>query len=229
MPAPQTEQARDSVPDTKDRLLEAALHLFAERGFDGVSTRQLATEAGANIAAIAYHFGGKKELYHALLARIVEETAPRFDPIVDSLQSGLAAAGTNRDAIGRVATAFVRQLVHGFLGDERMRLRAGVTLREHAHPSEAFPILYAGRLEPMQKAVSSLVAAATRTPEDAAETMIRAQAIIGQIIIFVIGREVVFRRLDWTSYTPERIDLVSETVTASVLASLGLPSIDPAA
>lgn len=209
-------------PDTKDRLLEAALQLFSTHGFEGVSTRQLAAEAGANIAAIAYHFGGKKELYHALLERIVDETEPRFAPVIQALRDGLEGANKAPDALSGIAADFVHSLVHGFLGDERMRLRAGVVLREHANPSEAFSILYEGRIEPMQKAISGLVAAATGLSEDTPETMLRAQALFGQILIFVIGREVVFRRLGWDSYTPERIALVRATVTESVLASLGL-------
>lgn len=52
--------------DTRDRLLHAATRLFAEKGFAHVTVRELCREAGANVAAVNYHFGGKLELYQAL-------------------------------------------------------------------------------------------------------------------------------------------------------------------
>src|SRR5688572_5880982 len=48
---------------TRDVLLEAALRLFAERGYDAVGIREIVAGAGANLAAVKYHFGSKRELY----------------------------------------------------------------------------------------------------------------------------------------------------------------------
>lgn len=50
----------------------AALELFAEHGYDGVSVEQIARQAGANKALINYHFGGKAELYAAILKATFE-------------------------------------------------------------------------------------------------------------------------------------------------------------
>ena len=55
--------------DASDRLLNAAEALFAERGFFGVTTREVATEAGVDDALIYYHFGSKRDLFEAVLAR----------------------------------------------------------------------------------------------------------------------------------------------------------------
>lgn len=59
---------------TRERLLDAAEQLFLEYGFDGSSVRMVTTRAAANVAAANYHFGGKDELFTAMLAR-------RFDPM----------------------------------------------------------------------------------------------------------------------------------------------------
>ncbi len=53
--------------DVKQRLVEAATLLFAQRGFDGVGIREIATAADANSAMVAYHFGSKEGLYQAVL------------------------------------------------------------------------------------------------------------------------------------------------------------------
>lgn len=53
----------ESSMDTRRRLLEAALIVFAERGFDGAGIREIAERAKANSAMVQYHFGGKEGLY----------------------------------------------------------------------------------------------------------------------------------------------------------------------
>ncbi len=53
--------------DVKQRLVEAATLLFAQRGFDGVGIREIATAAQVNSAMVAYHFCHKEGLYRAVL------------------------------------------------------------------------------------------------------------------------------------------------------------------
>jgi AcrR family transcriptional regulator len=55
--------------ETKDQILEVALHLFAKYGFEGTSVRVLAEQAQVNVAAINYHFGSKHNLYWAVMNR----------------------------------------------------------------------------------------------------------------------------------------------------------------
>src|SRR5215475_1173336 len=59
---------------TKGRILDTAEELFMEHGFEATSLRQLTATAGVNLAAVHYHFGGKEELFEAVLTR-------RLDPM----------------------------------------------------------------------------------------------------------------------------------------------------
>lgn len=54
---------------SRERILEAATRLFAERGYDATSTRAIAEAVGLNIATVAYHVGGKPDLYRAVMRR----------------------------------------------------------------------------------------------------------------------------------------------------------------
>lgn len=56
---------------TKDRILDAAERLFAEKGYDGASLRGVTSVAGVNLASVGYHFGGKANLFRAVFQRRV--------------------------------------------------------------------------------------------------------------------------------------------------------------
>ncbi len=52
--------------NTKDRIMDTAKRLFADKGFEGVSVRDITGEAGVNNSMISYYFGGKDGLYEAI-------------------------------------------------------------------------------------------------------------------------------------------------------------------
>lgn len=56
---------------TRERVLDAAERLFAERGFDGVSIRQIAAEAGVTLGVVGFHGGAKLDLFRTVLERRV--------------------------------------------------------------------------------------------------------------------------------------------------------------
>jgi AcrR family transcriptional regulator len=63
--------------DRREQLLTVAMKLFAERGFDGTSTREIAEAAGINEALIFRHFASKEELYSAVVADVVASSSSR--------------------------------------------------------------------------------------------------------------------------------------------------------
>lgn len=68
---------RESKVDTKGRLLDAAARLFSEKGFRDTTIQEISQLAGANVAAVNYHFGSKDRLYMEvwqLVASIMHDT-----------------------------------------------------------------------------------------------------------------------------------------------------------
>jgi len=63
----------DLVPGTEKRLLEAAGEIFAEHGYRAATIHQICQRAGANIAAVNYHFSDKEQLYHEVIRYSDEE------------------------------------------------------------------------------------------------------------------------------------------------------------
>jgi AcrR family transcriptional regulator len=96
--------------DTRSALLGAAEELFAERGVAGASVRQITARAGANVAAIRYHFGSKRALVQEALRRRLE---PLNRERLAALDRHLASAAGLPDpaAIARAFTAPLLELV----------------------------------------------------------------------------------------------------------------------
>lgn len=58
--------------NSKEKILSAATKLFAQKGFNAVSIREICKDAGVNICMISYYFGGKGELYQAIMDNLIE-------------------------------------------------------------------------------------------------------------------------------------------------------------
>lgn len=65
----------------RHHLLEVAERLFAEKGYEAVTVRHLAKEAGMNVAMVNYYFGSKEKLFKALIANRFPHTRKRLDEI----------------------------------------------------------------------------------------------------------------------------------------------------
>ncbi len=76
--------------DARDRIVEAALTVFANRGFDGATTREIAKEAGVSSGLIHHHFKDKESLWHLVGTRISEEFVAAITAATDPALTGTA-------------------------------------------------------------------------------------------------------------------------------------------
>jgi len=107
---------KTSYPGTagqaRKRILEAATKLFARRGYGSTGVREIAAEAGANVAAISYHFGSKPALLEEIITGFFEDYSRLVHFAVDT-----------GDPIEQRLRQFVRSVVKLFQENpERMRV-----------------------------------------------------------------------------------------------------------
>jgi AcrR family transcriptional regulator len=111
----------NSSASTKERILTAAEALFAQRGFEGASLRQLTAAAGVNLAAVNYHFGSKDHLVEQVFKRRLDQLNAR------RLAALKHIAGLPETGLEDVLAAFIRpalELAHDGGGGLFMRVLA---------------------------------------------------------------------------------------------------------
>jgi len=74
-------------PGAKQKILSVAARLFAEKGFSGVSTRDIARESGLNISLISYYFNGKEGLYQAVIGNFAHGAKTALEKILNCIHN----------------------------------------------------------------------------------------------------------------------------------------------
>src|SRR5258705_12949941 len=85
------DKAREAPKSTKARLLSAAEAVFAAKGFEGASTREIAAAAGVNISSLHYHWESKETLYFAAFENI-------YDRIVHLVRTAIPDSSPDQPA-----------------------------------------------------------------------------------------------------------------------------------
>lgn len=106
---------KETRAEPRDRIIEAAIRLFASKGFSATGVRELAGEAGVNIAMISYYFGSKKDV----LKELIDVFFTEYERVI---MNALKAPGTLEDKARRVIPAIV-----GFFGSNPNLVRIILT------------------------------------------------------------------------------------------------------
>ncbi len=91
--------ARFSAADRREQIVEVASRLFARQGFQGTTTKEIATHAGVTEALIFRHFSSKEHLYWA----VIQSKIKRAGSPQERLRAKLAAAGNDAEILSGVA------------------------------------------------------------------------------------------------------------------------------
>jgi AcrR family transcriptional regulator len=177
---------------TRIALIEAAIRLFSERGYDAVSTRDIADLAAANIGSIAYHFGGKPGLRLAcaehVIANISATVGPAFLRPLPPLTPDQALEMIER---------MMRVFTHFWMVSEGSQSFVNFILREMLVKGEVSELFYSIWMKPMHKRFCELFGIATGRDCNSHEVKIAVFSFIGQVFHFRVGQPLIMRRLEW--------------------------------
>jgi len=148
---------REDGAATKQHILEAAGEVFAEKGVDGATGKEIAERAGTSSAAVNYYFGGIDGLY----AEVLVEAHHRL-MAYEFLKSVAEAPGSPKARLNLFIDRVVRTILEPTSSNWALR----VLSREILHRSAAFPVLLEKEIRPKKRIITGFIGESLGVPPD---------------------------------------------------------------
>lgn len=182
--------ASSDLDTTRERIVDAAGEIFAERGFEATKVRDICRRAGANIAAVNYYFGDKQRLYIEAVVR-----AHRWRMERANLPDWPANTSPETKLADFIKT-FLRRIRSGPEGTWQTRL----VMREMMAPSAACAELVQSSIRPQFEILLSILR--ELMPGETSEEKLRLTAfsIVGQCLFYHLADPVIRNLLSADEY-----------------------------
>lgn len=210
-----------NAPDAKTRLLSVAERLFAERGLRCTSIRELANEAGVNIAAVNYYFRSKDELYVEALRHAMRRSGdaqPSFNRILEeAVADGSPKAA--REGIRRFIEVFVTTL---YCTDGCPNYTAALMSHEMLHPTGALKNVIDEFIRPKFKVLAQLIRQARPDLTNQREIAMTCMSIVAQCLHVHFTMPISMELVQWDKMTPARVKALAEHIAGFSLKALSI-------
>ncbi len=195
---------------TRERLIDAAGEMFAELGFHHTTVRQICNRAGANIAAVNYHFRDKTGLYTEVVRQSMRAAK------LDAVRAAFDQNAPPEEILRAVIKTRLESLRGLDLGDWHFRIFA----HELAKPTPAMNVVVNEAIRPLYLRMCKLIAVILKLPPGHQKTRLCAHSIIGQILFYAFAAPVISRLGPPMKMTQPQIDLIANHIAEFSLAYL---------
>jgi AcrR family transcriptional regulator len=202
---------RPAISDpTREKLLAVAGPVFADRGYQAATIREICAGAGANVAAINYHFGDKLGLYTEVLQQSV-----RAAQLV-AVQSALDQNTPPEDILRALIRARLRSITGEDLPDWHSRLLA----HELANPTPALRHLIKRVSRPIYKRLLELIGGMIGLSANDENTRLCAISVVGQVLAYVLPGPLLTEVWPELKLTPEQVERIADHIADFSLSYL---------
>ena len=201
----------DPHDETRRQLLEAAGEVFATAGFRNATVREICRRAGANIAAVNYHFGDKEGLYAEVL-RYAQQKAFEKYPLLP----GVGADASPKDKL----RAFVRSFLLRIFDREPTAWFGKMMLREMIEPTGALDSLLEERMRPMADQIRGIVAEILGCSPNEERARLCSLSVVSQCVFYHHCRRVVARLFPEQRLDPAAAEPLADHITSFSLAAM---------
>lgn len=206
--------------EAKTRIIEAALEIFGANGFEGTSTRAIASAADVKLPALQYYFGGKEGLYLACADFVAGHLEEGMNPALARIDE-LLAQEPDPETAEEALEGLLGGLAETLLGDSQPETWVMFVLREQARPTEAFEPIYARAIGRITHACVRLVSVVLGKPDTDSDVRIRAFALIGQVLAFRTLKAAALRTVGWDEFNEDRLAQIRRAILTQVGPALG--------
>jgi AcrR family transcriptional regulator len=204
------ERNAQSNSSCRNRILEAAGEIFAECGYRSATVRRICEQAGVNIAAINYYFGGKEKLYSEVLRYWHEFAIRKYPPLL-----GVSEQAPPEERL----QAYILSLLFRLLDKGKPAWFGKLMAREIAAPTRAFDHMVKEVMRPLNKLLASIVQKIVGTSVSEEEILRCCTSIIGQCVYYYNAKYMtqLFRR---DVSNPEEIKRIADHIMRFSLKGL---------
>ena len=210
--------------ETRARIVAAALKLFGERGFDGASTREIATSAGVNAPALQYYFDNKEGLYLACVEHIVSRVWEYMSSVVERAERTIAAESADETLIEAYCALQAQLAEFIFTSEDASDWRLFLARQQGGTgPDAGFELIYTRMNKRISRVSAEIISRLLGRPASDDETLIRNMALKGQLTVFQVMRRSALTALNWDTVNAERLVLIKKIIleqTAVLLRSM---------
>jgi AcrR family transcriptional regulator len=203
---------REAVsPDpTREKLLEVAGQIFADRGYQAATIREICLQARANVAAVNYHFGDKLGLYTEVLQESVRAAQ------VEAVQNALDQDAPPEEILRAVIRARLRGICRKDVPDWHFQILA----HELAQPTPALRPLMNKVARPIFKRLLELIGGMIGLPPNNEKTRLCAISVMGQNLAYVFAGPLLTGVWPELKMTPEQVERIAEHIADFSLSYL---------
>lgn len=200
--------------ETRARIVEAAVVVFGERGYDGASTRDIANAAGVNAPAIQYYFDAKEGVYLACVEHLITLLWRKMAPSVEAAESALADAEVNDQALIDVSLGILGTVVSTIQDSPQTTAWRAFMDRHQADlcpesATMAFEERFKSRIA---NVIRLLIARLAGLAVDDERTVIHSMALFTQGLAFRVQKPKLLSALNWTEVNQKEMELVRDVV-----------------
>lgn len=185
---------------SKKKLINSAIVLFANKGFDSTSTREICKHAGVNLSLIPYYFGSKDGLYTNIIESIINYGLTFLqDKITKANDIGSMSTDEKIDLYRTLLEKYT-----DFLYSENVPNSFVILMvKEQAVSHSKFGEIYAQKINILYKALRKLLASILEKNENDKMIIFEVSSIIGQILSFKFMDRATLSSLNQDFYTKE--------------------------
>lgn len=196
---------------TINRLLQAAVEVFAELGFRDATVREICKRAHVNIASVNYYFRSKESLYEQALTFAFSEVNKRYP--YPAAQDGSLPP---EQQLGLFISNFLQKLTD----NSQFGLHGKLIAREIADPTNALDGIISTAIAPQCQVLEGILRRLLGAQTDTMTLQRCAMSIMGQCLMFKHSRSIIDRLFPESVASPEAIQASADHITAFSLAAL---------
>ncbi len=209
---------------SRKKIVNSAIILFASKGFDSTSTREICKHAGVNLSLISYYFKTKEGLYISIIESVLNYGLKFIQEEIE--KSNDIIKMTHEEKVKLLFELLDKYTT--FLYSESVPNNFVILMiKEQTSSNSKFSNLYNEKIQIFYKAFRKILASILGRTENDKKIIFQTSAIIAEILSFKFMTRAILTPLKQSSYTKEDLKLIRKIISENVKMSLEKLGVKP--